>query len=538
MSSEESLIAVRKEKHQQLNGGIYPTASSEQLRTNINLLLIDINALITAAEIKTTVVLDEAMGNGTKMLRGRISALRKSGAITFIKFTDVTGNIQLVATKNNLVDYEKLKLLDLGDIVEVVGEPILTKTAEKSLLISAWKVLTKSHRAPPEKFVGIQDQELKYRKRYLDLMSSEESRARFIVRTYVIRAIRSFMDTRSFLEVETSTLNTIASGANAKPFSTHHNALDIELRLRIAPELNLKRLLVGGLERVYEIGRNYRNEGIDTKHNPEFTMMESYEAYGKFHSLIVSTKAMLSYVDRYLGDYLPANTLIFYKKWLAERPFSSSQCVEVTMTNAVLKGLDKANLIFDTTGMYTVPGGETPAITNVQVGDPNNERLQKIDVKGMFHALSNCDSIGEQIAVLFEFVAEPFLTEDYRSDDGKHSCPVFITEYPKEISPLARESDIKPGITDRFELFVEGCELANAFQELNDPDDQALRFKEQLESNNKDPMDYDADYVEALEYGLPPCIGLGIGIDRLCMLLTNTSSIKDVILFPTLKPLK
>jgi lysyl-tRNA synthetase, class II len=527
MSSEETLMQVRREKHQELNGGTYPRATDQHV-WSIASFLTDIDGMIRENEIRTTIDLAEARGNGTRMLHGRITALRKSGALTFLKLTDASGSMQLVATRNNFQDYDRFRLLDLGDIVEVTGEPVLTKTGERSLLLSDWKVLTKSHRPPPEKFAGIADQELKYRKRYLDLIGSEESRARFVTRSTIVKGIREYMEGHDFLEVETSTLSSIASGANAKPFTTHHNALDIDLRLRIAPELNLKRLLVGGFDKVFEIGRNYRNEGIDTRHNPEFTMMESYQAYGNFPELLTSTKAMLQHVDNYCQFYLPTWAREHYKQWRINRSFTLDEFVEITMFEAVVKGMRSASL--DPDSAHTV--------AEMSYLDLSNPRLQKIDRKGMMHAMDQCYTEGERIAVLFEYVVEPFLTEDYRTSDGQQSVPVFITEYPKEISPLARANDKDPGVCDRFELFIEGRELANAFQELNNPDEQALRFQEQLQTNNKDPMDFDADYVEALQHGMPPAIGFGLGIDRLVMLLTNTASIKDVILFPTLRPEK
>jgi lysyl-tRNA synthetase, class II len=537
MSTEESLIEVRRAKHVEANGGTYPLA---KMGTDISETLMQFERYADEPTLIPVTINPNEFEGFTEIVHGRITNFRKSGALTFIKVTDSTGSIQLIASKMFLPSYADLRLLDLGDIVEVEGKLALSKTNEKSILITSWRILTKSHRSPPEKFVGLQNTETKYRQRYLDLMSSEESRARFTVRTYIIRAIRDFMDSTGFLEVETSTLGTIASGANAKPFTTHHNALDIDLRLRIAPELNLKRLLVGGLDRVYEIGRAYRNEGIDTKHNPEFTMMETYQAYGVFPDLIVQTAAMLHHIQDYCRIHLPDNIKPFYQKWQDEKSFSFSHCVEVTMLNAVVSALPKAGLELHSSeeAFGRTPSGEVPHISSVEVFAPHNERLQKIDVKGMFHTLSQCTSDGEQIAVLFEYVAEPFLTEDYRSDDGKYSKPVFITEYPKEICPLARANDTNPTVCDRFELFVEGRELANAFQELNDPDEQALRFREQLEGNDKDPMAFDSDYVEALEHGMPPAIGFGMGIDRLCMLLTGTTTIKDVILFPTLRPTK
>jgi lysyl-tRNA synthetase class 2 len=537
MSSEETLLQVRREKHQELNGGTYPLATNEVV-WRISSLLSDIDAMIRENEIRTTIELKEAGGNGTRILHGRISALRKSGALTFIKLTDSSGSMQLVAARNNFpTDYDRFRLLDLGDIVEVIGEPVLTKTGERSLLLSAWKVLTKTHRAPPEKFAGIADQELKYRKRYLDLMSNEDSRARFVIRSTIVQAIREYMDGHNFMEVETSTLSSIASGANAKPFSTHHNALDIDLRLRIAPELNLKRLLVGGFDRVFEIGRNYRNEGIDTRHNPEFTMMESYQAYGNFPELITFTKSLLHHIINYCDFHLPVWARPHFNEWRSTRSVTFTQFAEVTMEDAVRLALQKMDMQVGPEFTMTTETGfirrsdEAPA-------EAVRRRSSGLNWVAFWHLLDQCKTKGERVALMFEFMAEPFLTEDYRTMDGRQSLPVFITKYPKEISPLARANDNDPSICDRFELFVDGRELANAFQELNNPDEQSLRFREQLESNDKDPMDYDADYVEALEYGMPPAIGFGMGIDRLVMLLTNTASIKDVILFPTLRPEK
>lgn len=531
MSSEETLIEIRKQKHQEINGGKYALAT--EYSPHDNCLRWPIGSYFEKADYiwSTEKPLDYKM-----MARGRISAFRKSGGITFVKVTDTTGSLQIIFSKASFVNYEGLKLFDLGDIVEVFGQPIISKTGEKSIMADDMNLLTKAHRPPPEKFLGIADQELKYRKRYLDLMSSEETRARFTVRSHVLRAIRSFMESKEFMEVETSTLNSISSGASAKPFITHHNELEQDMFLRIAPELYLKRLLVGGYSKVYEIGRNYRNEGISTRHNPEFTMMEFYEAYGSFPDLIVYTKALLRHVREHLRDNLPVWAKPYFEKWDAESPFSLSQFVEVPMWDAVIHAAGKAELLFDPS-IHPLVEAASDRVSMLEVTNPNNERLQKIDMKGLFHALNESSSNGERIYALFEYLAEPFLTEDYRSGDGLHSCPVFITQYPKAVSPLARAHDKCPLICERFELFVEGRELANAFQELNDPDEQAERFHEQLETNQKDPMDYDADYVEALEYGMPPAIGFGMGIDRLVMLLTNTTSIKDVILFPTLKRL-
>lgn len=538
MPTEEDLIETRKNKHDQLNGGAYPLSTTQQVSTIAD-VLSDIDYLMKGGgdyplHIPTTIDLNEAKGNGTRILHGRIAALRKSGALTFIKLTDHTGSMQLVLARQNLQDYDRIKLLDLGDIAEVVGEEVLTKTGERSLLISEWRVLTKAHRAPPEKFAGIADEELKYRKRYLDLMSSEESRARFVIRSTIVKALREYMDGQGFMEVETSTMSSVATGANAKPFTTHHNALDIDLRLRIAPELNLKRLLVGGFDKVFEIGRNYRNEGIDTRHNPEFTMMESYQAYGRFPELITYTKALLQHVVDYCDFHLPKWAREHFLRWRNEKPFTFTQFAEVTMETAVRNALQKMDMRASEDFAkidFTHLNDEAPKLAV-------ERRSSGLNWIAFHHLMDQCQTRGERLALCFEAFAEPFLTEDYRNSVGSKSVPVFVTEYPKSISPLARTNDSNPEVCDRFELFVDGRELANAFQELNDPDEQALRFQEQLDTNNKDPMDYDADYVEALEYGMPPAIGFGMGIDRLVMLVTNTTSIKDVILFPTLRPEK
>ena len=530
MPTEDALIEQRKNKHQEVNGGAYPLEefcpSLGKVKAFIELAGKDAQGNLTGV-IPVSIDPKELGDEHMWRVHGRVTAFRKSGAITFIKLADTSDSLQIIVSRAAFPDYDKLRLIDFGDIIHVEGRACISKTGEYSLLLDSWRMVTKAHRPPPEKFAGIADQELKYRKRYLDLMSDEETRARFTARSLAIRAIREFMDDKNFLEVETSTLNAISSGANAKPFTTHHNALEMDLFLRIAPELYLKRLLVGGFERVYEIGRNYRNEGISTRHNPEFTMMESYQAYGTFPQLIEQTKELLQYVDEYVSD--ESNWIHRYvEQYQLARTFTLSEFKEVPMAYAVSWACDKAGIEM----VYPIGSGDF----QIEVRELGNPRLQKIDIPGMFHDLNNCSSTGEKVFVVFEHVAEPFLTDDYRSKDGTKSVPVFITRYPKEVCPLARVSDSDPKVCDRFELFVDGRELCNAFQELNDPDEQASRFQEQLENNEKDPMDYDADYVEALEHGMPPAIGFGMGIDRLVMLLTNSETIKDVILFPTLKP--
>lgn len=528
MSSEDTLIEIRKQKHQELNGGAYPLASNTatQIRNVLDLMTNNPPPMSLDPELLPTTI----------VAHGRISNFRKSGGISFIKIVDSTGSIQCIASKSVLKDYDRLFLLDLGDIIELSGKTCLSKTSEKSILILEWKLLTKSHRPPPEKFAGISDQELKYRKRYLDLMSSEETRAVFTIRSYTIQAIRSFMNNSGFVEMETSTLNTVSSGANAKPFTTHHNALDADLFLRIAPELYLKRLLVGGYDKVYEIGRSYRNEGISTRHNPEFTMMEFYEAYGHFHMLMLYAEKLLVYVDETVEALLKNSfALSYYLKYREARSFTFDKFEEVTMEKAVNKAFEKLHMRFSLGDQLY---GDWQKSSDTPTPEAAMQRLVKINVTELFSKINKVKTHGERVALFFEYLAEPFLAEDYRTEDGSKSLPVFVTEYPIEICPLARPCGYNPLVCDRYELFIEGRELCNAFQELNDPDEQARKFKEQLSSNNKDAMDYDADYVEALEYGMPPAIGFGMGIDRLVMLLTNAASIKDVILFPTLKPLR
>ena len=534
MSSEETLIQVRKDKLAQL-GGEYPLPThAYHYPIETVLRVMDSGSPFYP---QTTISVEDLSGEPKFLVHGRVAALRKSGAITFIKLTDTSGSIQLIASRAALTNYADLSLLDLGDLVEIQGWPCLSKTGEKSILIQEWHILTKAIRPPPEKFAGITDPEIKSRQRYLDLMANEEARARFTIRSLILRGLRKTMDGDSFMEVETSTLNTISSGANAKPFTTHHNALDTDLYLRIAPELYLKRLLVGGFDRVYEIGRAYRNEGIDTSHNPEFTIMESYQAYADFPQLLQFARHLITTVEQYVEnesrDTVAGRALPTVEG--STRPFTLSEFRVVPMWQAVAIACDKAGIHIEFDGI-----NEIHSLKRIHsFHETANERLQKIDTTRMWDGFNQASSHGEELDILFEHVVEPFLTEDYRTADGKYSVPVFVTEYPKEICPLARAQDDQPKcVCDRFELFIEGRELANAFQELNDPEEQAARFAEQLEHNHKDPMAFDADYVAALEYGMPPAVGFGMGIDRLVMLLTNTTSIKDVILFPTLRTVK
>jgi lysyl-tRNA synthetase class 2 len=534
MSAEDNLIQIRRDKHEELNGSAYPLAEHRHYN------FIEHESSLMSCH--------DEYGSGPReslnpddlykeeyYVRGRITTLRKSGGLTFIKVTDSTGTLQVIFAKNHMADYDRLRLLDLGDFIEVTGYSCRTKAGELSMFVTKWNLLTKAYRQPPEKFHGLADTEIKYRQRYIDLMSSDETRARIVARSCIVRGLRKYLEDSRFIEVETPTLVPMATGANAKPFTTHHNALDSDLTLRIAPELYLKRCLVGGMDRVYEIGRNYRNEGISTRHNPEFTMLEFYQAYGNFEDLINHTKSIISAADHGFRWHMPRNLMVTEVMKNHSRDYFIGHYKTVPMVHAVIEACDKADI--------HIEFASDNVLHDIRIGHwtdgdyQPNERLRRIDVKGMWHALDQCATVGEEIMALFEYVAEPFLTEDYREvlDGVSYSVPVFITEFPAEVCPLARRNDQKPYVCDRFELFINGMEVANGFQELNNPDEQAEKFKEQLESNQKDPMAYDADYVEALEYGMPPAIGCGIGIDRLVMLMTNASSIKDVILFPTLK---
>jgi lysyl-tRNA synthetase class 2 len=430
---------------------------------------------------------------------GRMMLKRVMGKASFATIQDRTGRIQLYVSNDVAGEetHNAFKHWDLGDILGAEGTLFKTKTGELTVQVTGLRLLSKSLRPLPEKFHGLTDMEQKYRMRYVDLIMSPEARNTFVVRSKVVQAIREFMVKHDYLEVETPMMHPIPGGAAARPFITHHNALDMELYLRIAPELYLKRLVVGGLERVFEINRNFRNEGISTRHNPEFTMMEFYGAYQDYVDLMNYTEALLRDVtQRVLGS-----TVVNYQGTEIDfgKPFD-----RLTMVQAVKKYF--------------------PEHTDAQLADA--EWLTNA-LKKRGHDLKGGVTLGELQLLYFEETAETLLIQ-----------PTFIIDYPVEVSPLARANDKNPNITDRFELFIAGRELANGFSELNDPEDQAARFMAQVkqkEAGNHEAMHYDADYIRALEYGLPPTGGEGIGIDRLVMLLTDSPSIRDVILFPQLK---
>jgi lysyl-tRNA synthetase, class II len=357
-------------------------------------------------------------------------------------------------------------------------------------------------------------------------------------RAIITEALRDFLDGRGFVEVETPTLHTLVGGAAARPFTTHHNTLELDLFLRIAPELYLKRLLVGGLERVYEIGRCYRNEGISTRHNPEFTMLEFYQAYADYRVLMTTAEELFRHVDAFLGDRLRRlGHAAFVDRVVAARAFTLDEPFRrVRLVDALVTSLERAKIDVSLADRLDHLPGADGLVADLK---GRSERAAKIDWVNLRRALGKCESAGERAFVAYEYFAEPFLTADYRSENGQKSVPVFITDYPAETSPLARKKDADPSLVDRFELFVDGRELCNAFSELNDPDDQAARFRAQVDKKargDEETMDYDADYVRALEHGMPPAAGFGLGVDRLVMALAGQPSIRDVIAFPLLRP--
>ncbi|ALX11405.1 lysine--tRNA ligase [Burkholderia cepacia JBK9] len=434
---------------------------------------------------------------------GRMMLKRVMGKASFATVQDGSGQIQFFVTPNDVgaETYDAFKKWDLGDIVAARGVLFRTNKGELSVQCKELRLLSKALRPLPDKFHGLSDQEMRYRQRYVDLIVTPETRDTFRARTKTIASIRKFMDNAEFMEVETPMLHPIPGGAAAKPFVTHHNALDMQMFLRIAPELYLKRLIVGGFERVFEINRNFRNEGVSPRHNPEFTMMEFYAAYTDYRWLMDFTEQL---IRQAAIDALGTATIQYQGRELdLAKPFH-----RLTITQAIQK--------------------YAPGYTDGQLSDDAFLRteLKRFGVDVSQPAFLNA-GIGALQLALFEETAEAQLWE-----------PTFIIDYPVEVSPLARASDTVPGITERFELFMTGREIANGFSELNDPEDQAARFKKQVEqkdAGDEEAMFFDADYIRALEYGMPPTGGCGIGIDRLVMLLTDSPTIRDVLLFPHLR---
>ena len=490
---ENQLIAERYKKLALIRDTGQPTFPTDFRRTHLASVLME--AYGDADRERLTESREEVAICGRMMLR------RIMGKASFLTIQDTSGRIQLYARKADLPEgiYNDFKTWDLGDIVGGRGRLFKTNTGELSVHLNEIRLLTKSLRPLPDKHKGLADTELRYRQRYVDLMSNKKTREVFTLRSKVIAAIRHFFESRGFLEVETPMLQVIPGGATARPFITHHNALDIDMYLRIAPELFLKRLVVGGFERVFEINRNFRNEGLSTRHNPEFTMLEFYWAYSDYCDLIHLTEKLLREVAKKVCDKT-VFALEDGSQVDLDQPFDV-----MTVKEAILKYSDKA----------------TDAILDDLVQAKALARSLNLKIESSW-------GLGKVQIEIFEAVAEERLMH-----------PTFITEYPAEVSPLARRNDLNPFVTDRFEFFIGGREIANGFSELNDAEDQAERFQKQLaqkSDGDDEAMFYDDDYLRALEYGLPPTAGEGIGIDRLVMFLAEQYSIRDVILFPAMRP--
>ena len=476
-------------------------------------------------------------------VRGRAIAVRSAGGLSFVRLRDRTGEMQLLMSEEKMgAEYARLEDVDVGDILEAEGTLTASKRGELSIEPARIRILTKSTRPLPEKWHGLTDVEMRYRQRYVDLIANPQVADVFRARSLIFRATRKILDDSGFLEVETPSMHTLIGGAAARPFMTHHNALDMDLFMRIAPELHLKRLLVGGLERVYEVARCYRNEGISTRHNPEFTMLEFYWAYVTYGHLMDFTEKLIRGIDAEIARAMPTA----HTAWAKDRPFAIDEpFVRIPMQKAVADGIAKTGIAAWTEPFKTGGAGALSLLVaegfntgSIKEWSKSSPRAKSVDWGNFRKGLAKCDNDGERLFACYEYLAEPYLVEDYRSKDGTRSLPVFIIDYPFETSPLARKNDARPDLVDRFELFVHGRELCNAFSELNDPEDQASRFREQVEKKAKgdeDTMDYDEDYVRALEYGMPPAAGFGMGMDRLTMMLTSQPSIRDVILFPLMR---
>ncbi|MCG7983731.1 MAG: lysine--tRNA ligase [Candidatus Thiodiazotropha lotti] len=489
---ENKLIAQRREKLQQLRDG--GNAFPNDFRRNS--MAGELHAEYDAKSDEELESLSLRVS-----LAGRMMSRRVMGKASFAHLQDMSGRMQLFVQRDVLEEgfyNQQFKKWDIGDIIGAEGVLFKTKTGELSVKVDSLKLLTKALRPLPEKFHGLSDQELRYRQRYVDLIMNEASRETFRQRTRIVQFIRSYLDGRGFMEVETPMMQVIPGGATARPFATRHNALDMDMFLRIAPELYLKRLVVGGFERVYEINRNFRNEGLSTRHNPEFTMLEFYESYADYHDLMDLTEAML----RELCQHVLGTQQVSYQgdSYDFAAPFQ-----RMTVKESIL---------------HFNPDMTEQQIDSLEQATAIAERLQ-IPIKPSY-------GLGKVQIEIFEKTVEHRLMN-----------PTFITAYPTEVSPLARRNDNDPFVTDRFEFFVGGREIANGFSELNDAEDQAERFRKQVaekEAGDDEAMHYDDDYVRALEHGMPPTAGEGIGIDRLVMLLTDSPSIRDVLLFPHMRP--
>lgn len=495
MEQTSDILAARKEKVRELR------------ETGVDPYPNDFRVTHAVGDILNSI--DEAADSGPSLQKGissagRIMAINRFGKSCFIRFRDRTGQLQAYIRQDRIGEdaYALFKKMDIGDFIGITGEMFQTKTGEWTLLADDIRLLTKTLRPLPEKFHGLKDPEKRYRQRYLDLIMNPGVRDLFIKRSRLIQVLRNFLLDRDFLEVETPMMQAIPGGAEARPFQTHHNALDMDLYLRIAPELYLKRLVTGGFERVFEINRNFRNEGVSTQHNPEFTMLEFYQAYADYEDLMALTEEMFQAAATAVTGadevVYQGETLRFKSPW---RRLTMHEAIET------IGGIDPAVLSHREALLE--------AAASAGVTFESKDELQTMGP-------------GKILTKLFDALVEPRLIQ-----------PTFITGYPVEVSPLSRRSRENPTITDRFELFIAGREIANGFSELNDPEDQRDRFLQQLakrEAGDDESHMMDEDYIRALEYGMPPTAGEGIGIDRLAMLLTDAASIREVILFPHMKP--
>ena len=490
MEKTSDILRTRKEKIKALQkNGINPFPNGFSLSHTIR----DIQHIIETAPQTLT------EDGPIVVTAGRMMAINNFGKSAFIRFRDRTGQLQAYIRKDRLGDdaYRLFKQLDIGDFIGLKGSLFQTRTGEWTLLAGELDLLCKATRPLPEKFHGLRDPEKRYRQRYIDLIMNAEVRELFVKRSQIIQLIRRFFLARDFLEVETPMMQPIPGGAEATPFKTHHNALGMDLFLRIAPELYLKRLVVGGFERVFEINRNFRNEGVSTQHNPEFTMLEFYQAYATHSDLMELTETLISGI----AEELNGTSRISYQGQVID---FAGKWTRLPLHEALVR-----------------LGGIDPNLLN------NKEGLLEFASRNGVK-LTKTGQLGKIITKLFDALVEPKLLQ-----------PTFITGYPAEISPLSRRSDRQPDLTERFELFIAGREIANGFSELNDPVDQHRRFAQQVEgrsAGDEEAHRMDDDYIEALEYGMPPTAGEGIGIDRLVMLLTDAASIREVILFPHMKP--
>ena len=520
MADESELVAEREKKVAELRqmgrnpyaNGFVPTHTTQDVVERFRDMVPPVADPGAPKGAPPTPLTDERF-----RVAGRIVAYRGFGGATFVKILDRTGELQVWVKKDVVgdVEFEAWKKMERGDFIGASGGALFTKTGELTILAEQITILTKSTRALPEKFHGLSDQELRYRQRYVDLVVNPEVREVFRKRSAIVRHVRRFLDERGFFEVETPMMHGLLGGATAKPFRTHHNALDLDLYMRIAPELHLKRLVVGSFERVYEIGRNFRNEGLSRQHNPEFTMLEFYQAYATYEDLMLLTEQLVCELAREIsgGETITygGQSVNLRAPW--PRIPMKEAIIQASRAGILPHGLDRP-VLDDAHALGTW-------IDSAGLGAGKDE---------LSAVLRKSDSHGERVGALFDYGGEKALPLDR---------PAFVTEYPAETSPLSRRNDADPTKVDRFELFIVGREHANAFSELNDPADQRQRFGKQVDAKAKgaeETMDYDEDYCRALEYGLPPTAGEGIGIDRLVMLLTDQPSIRDVILFPLMRP--